>query len=152
MIISENLKSTKNIAMKNNVFDCSTIELPKIHNKAGNITVIDTVEMTIPFEIKRVYYLYDVPSGESRGGHAHKELEQLIVAASGSFDVIIDDGHVKRRVQLNRPNYGLYIKSGIWRDLENFSSSSVLLVLASLEYSESDYIRDYEEFKQFRMQ
>lgn len=129
-----------------NVFNCSVLELPKIHNRAGNITVVDQLESTIPFEVKRIYYLFDVPGGECRGGHAHKDLHQIIIAASGSFDVIIDDGKIKRSITLNRPNYGLYITPKIWRDLENFSSGSVLLVLASEKYDETDYIRDYNEY------
>ncbi|WP_439882433.1 sugar 3,4-ketoisomerase [Pontibacter sp. MBLB2868] len=130
---------------ESNVYECSVSELPQISNRAGNITPLTSNE-EIPFDIKRVYYLYDVPGGESRGGHAHRDLHQLIVAASGSFDVVLDDGRIKKTVSLNRPNYGLYIKPGIWRDLTNFSSGSVLLVLASLPYFESDYIRDYREF------
>lgn len=131
---------------KSNVYDCSIIELPQINNRAGNITPIGS-NSEVPFAIKRVYYLYDVPSGESRGGHSHKDLHQLIVAASGSFDVVLDDGRIKKTVTLNRPNYGLYIQPGIWRDLNNFSSGSVLLVLASQCYDEADYIRDYNEFQ-----
>lgn len=129
-----------------NVFNCSVLELPKIHNRAGNITVVDQLDSTIPFEVKRIYYLFDVPGGECRGGHAHKDLHQIIIAASGSFDVIIDDGKIKRSITLNRPNYGLYVTPKIWRDLENFSSGSVLLVLASEKYDETDYIRDYNEY------
>jgi len=128
-----------------NIFNCNVIELAKIHNRAGNITPVTSKE-NIPFDIKRIYYLYDVPGGEVRGGHAHYELEQLIIAASGSFDVIIDDGKNKKTVTLNRPNYGLYMTPGIWRDLVNFSSGAVLLVLASMPYLESDYMRDYTEF------
>ena len=134
---------------KTKVYECSIIELPQLINRSGNITpVVSSSE--IPFNIKRVYYLYDVPGGESRGGHAHKELQQLIVAASGSFDVVLDDGRIKRTVNLNRPNFGLHIKPGIWRELTNFSSGSVLLVLASLSYSELDYLRDYNEFIDFK--
>jgi oxalate decarboxylase/phosphoglucose isomerase-like protein (cupin superfamily) len=133
-----------------NVFNCSVLELPKIHNRAGNITVLDHADSIIPFEIKRIYYLFDVPGGESRGGHAHKNLHQIIIAASGSFDVIINDGKIKRSIVLNRPNYGLYVPPGIWRDLENFSSGSVLLVMASEKYDENDYIRDYEDYKIFK--
>jgi dTDP-4-dehydrorhamnose 3,5-epimerase-like enzyme len=129
-----------------NVFNCNVLDLPKIHNRAGNITPIHG-NNEIPFEIKRVYYLYDVPGGEIRGGHAHYNLHQLIIAASGSFDVVIDDGKNKKTVTLNRPNFGLYVTPGIWRDLVNFSSGAVLLVLASMKYDESDYIRDYEKFK-----
>jgi len=131
------------------VFDCSIIDFPKIQNRAGNITPIQN-SIDIPFDVKRVYYLYDVPGGESRGAHAHKELEQLIIAASGSFDVTIDDGENKKTVSLNRPYFGLHLKPGMWRELSNFSSGSICLVLASLLYAESDYIRDYEEFKLFK--
>lgn len=132
-----------------NVFNCSVIELSKIHNRSGNITVLDHSDGVVPFKIKRIYYLYDVPGGESRGGHGHKALHQLIIAASGSFDVTIDDGNVKRTITLNRPNYGLYITPGIWRDLQNFSSGSVLLVMASEKYDENDYLRNYDEFLEF---
>lgn len=131
--------------MKPSIYNCNVIELPKIHNRAGNITPINNND-DIPFGIKRVYYLYDVPGGETRGGHAHKALQQVIIAASGSFDVILDDGRNKKIVTLNRPNYGLYVTPRIWRDLVNFSSGAVLLVLASEVYTESDYLRDYQEF------
>lgn len=131
-----------------NIYNCNVLELEKIHNRAGNITPVQG-NIDIPFSIKRVYYLYDVPGGEIRGGHAHYCLEQLIVAVSGSFDVVLDDGKNKKTVTLNRPNYGLYIKAGIWRDLVNFSSGAVLLVLASLPYDENDYIRNYDDFKIF---
>jgi dTDP-4-dehydrorhamnose 3,5-epimerase-like enzyme len=130
------------------VYNCPVITLPKVHNRAGNITAVNN-EMEIPFPTKRIYYLYDVPGGETRGGHAHYKLEQLIVAVSGSFDVILDDGKVKKTVHLNRPNYGLLIVPGIWRDLVNFSSGAVLLVLASEKYDELDYIRDYNEFLEY---
>ena len=131
--------------MKASIYNCNVIELPKIHNRAGNITPLHG-GIEIPFGIKRVYYLYDVPGGETRGGHAHRMLHQLIVAASGSFDVTIDDGTTKKTVTLNRPNFGLYIIPGIWRDLHNFSSGAVLLVLASDNYDEKDYIREYDDF------
>lgn len=131
------------------VFDCSIVHFPKIQNRAGNITPIQN-NIESPFAIKRVYYLYDVPGGESRGAHAHKELEQLIIAASGSFDVTIDDGANKKTFSLNRPYFGLHLKPGMWRELSNFSSGSICLVLASLLYAESDYIRDYEDFKLFK--
>ena len=131
--------------MKASIYNCNVIELPKIHNRAGNITPLHG-GIEIPFGIKRVYYLYDVPGGETRGGHAHKMLHQLIVAASGSFDVTIDDGITKKTITLNRPNFGLYIIPGIWRDLHNFSSGAVLLVLASDNYDEKDYIREYDDF------
>lgn len=128
------------------VYDCDLIYLPKIENAAGSITVINNCR-EIPFEVKRVYYLYDVPGGASRGGHAHKSLYQLIVAASGSFDVIISDGNIKRIIQLNRPFFGLLIPPGIWRDLSNFSSGAICVVLASEYYEEDDYIRDFDAYK-----
>ncbi|MBF6595768.1 MAG: WxcM-like domain-containing protein [Thermaceae bacterium] len=121
------------------------INLPKIGDPRGNLTFIEG-QKHIPFEIKRVYYLYDVPGGESRGGHAHYKLEQLVIAASGSFDMILDDGKQKQRFHLNRSYYGLYIPKMLWREMDNFSSSSVCLVLASMMYDESDYIRNYDEF------
>jgi dTDP-4-dehydrorhamnose 3,5-epimerase-like enzyme len=127
------------------VQDCSIVSLPKIQNFSGNLTSINGSK-EIPFDIKRVYYLYDVPGGIMRGGHAHKELNQLIIAASGSFDVVIDDGKNKQIVNLNRPNQGLLIVPGIWRELVNFSSGSICLVLASHLYSEDDYIREYNDF------
>lgn len=127
------------------VQDCNIIELPKIHNVAGNITPING-NKDLPFEIKRVYYLYDVPGGEVRGGHAHSLLMQLIVAASGSFDVVLNDGKQKRSYRLNRPDRGLLMVPGIWRELINFSSGSICLVLASHLYDEKDYVRDYNEF------
>lgn len=129
----------------NTVFDCSVIDVSKVHNTAGNITVTENLK-NIPFNVQRIYYLYDIPSGEARGGHAHYELEQYIIAASGSFDVILSDGQNRRIVTLNRPNYALHLVPGLWRELDNFSSGSVCLVLASLKYDEGDYIRDYSEF------
>jgi len=132
--------------MKSSVYDSSIIELPKVHNVAGNITAINNGEGIVPFEIKRLYYLYDIPGGEGRGAHAHKKLEQLIIAASGSFDVTIDDGTVKRTFQLSKPYYGLYLPSGLWREINNFSSGAICLVLASEVYDEEDYIRDYKKF------
>ncbi len=122
------------------------IYFPKITDLRGNLSFIEE-NSQIPFQIKRVYYLYDVPSGATRGGHAHKELQQIIIALSGSFDVLLDDGSTKRTFFLNRPHYGLYIPPGVWRELENFSSNSVALSLVSAIYDESDYIRDYEVFK-----
>lgn len=121
------------------------INLPKISDPRGNLTFVEG-HKHIPFDIKRVYYLYDVPGGESRGGHAHYELEQLVIAASGSFDMILNDGVNQQRFHLNRSYYGLFIPKMIWREMDNFSSSSVCLVLASMRYDESDYIRDYNEF------
>lgn len=133
-----------------NVFDCTMIELDKHHsNRKGNLTVVENGH-TLPFDVKRVYYLYDIPGGESRGAHAHKELSQLIIAASGSFRVTLDDGKVKRSFFLNRPYQGLYVKPGIWRDLDDFSSGAVCMVLASDVYMKEDYIRDYNEFVEFR--
>lgn len=132
----------------NTVFDCSIIDVSKIHNEAGNITVIENGK-NIPFDVNRVYYLYDVPSGEARGGHAHYELEQYVIAASGSFDVILDDGKNRKIVTLNRPNLALHIVPGLWRELDNFSSGSICLVLASHEYDEQDYIRDYNEYLKY---
>lgn len=136
--------------MKNSsVYECTMIELDKHHHEKGNITVVEN-NVTIPFDVKRTYYLYDVPGGESRGGHAHRELKQLIVAASGSFTVTLDDGKVKRTFLLNRPYQGLLIVPGIWRTLDDFSSGAVCLVLASHGYEEEDYIRDYNEFLEYK--
>ena len=134
----------------NKVYDCTIIELDKHHSdRKGNLTVVEN-NKEIPFEVKRTYYLYDVPGGESRGGHAHKELSQLIIAASGSFTVTLDDGQVKRTFTLNRPYQGLYVVPGIWRTLDDFSSGAVCLVLASHGYDEADYIRDYNQFAKYR--
>jgi hypothetical protein len=139
------------MGLKNNtVDDCSVIDISKIHNEAGNITVVENGE-NIPFDVKRIYYLYDVPGGEARGGHAHYELEQFIIAASGSFDVILDDGKNTKRVTLNRPNLALHIVPGLWRELDDFSSGSISLVLASHTYDEKDYIRDYNTFLDFKI-
>jgi oxalate decarboxylase/phosphoglucose isomerase-like protein (cupin superfamily) len=132
------------------VFDCSIIQLPKIENRAGNITPIHN-QVEIPFDIKRIFYLYDIPGGESRGAHAHKECHQFIIAASGAFEVLLDDGETKRQVQLNRPYLGLHIPSMIWASEMNFSSGSVCLVLASEVYNESDYIKDYDTYKKYKM-
>lgn len=131
------------------IYDCHILQLNKIHNPAGNITIVEG-DMNVPFHISRIYYLYDIPGGESRGGHAHKDLSQLIVAASGSFEVLLDDGVNKKIVRLNRPNYGLLIVPGIWRELFEFSSGAICLVLASHKFEENDYIRDYESFFKFK--
>ena len=127
------------------ILDCKIIELPKISDPRGNLSFIEGGQH-IPFDIKRVYYLYDVPGGSDRGSHAHKYLEQLIIAMSGSFDVVLDDGKEEKRFHLNRSNYGLYVCPMMWRNLDNFSSGSVCMVLASTFYSEDDYIRDYQKF------
>lgn len=132
------------------MYDCSMIELSRHHSdRKGDISVVQNRE-TVPFDVKRVYYLYDVPGGESRGAHAHKELSQLIIAASGSFRVTLDDGNVKRSFVLNRPYQALYVKPGIWRDLDDFSSGAVCMVLASEIYQVEDYIRNYNDFLEFR--
>jgi len=131
--------------MKNTISDCKIIELPKISERKGAITPIYSSEH-IPFNIARIYYLYDVPGGASRGGHAHKELQQLIVSVMGAFDVVLDDGNDRKHVHLDRSYNGLYIKPMIWRELENFSSGGICLVLASMPYDEDDYIRDYETY------
>lgn len=133
------------VLKQSSVYECSIVYLSKVHNRAGNITAIEN-KRSIPFDIKRVYYLYDVPGGEERGGHAHYELQQFVVALSGAFDVLLDDGTNKKVVHLDRPFIGLHITTGIWRELLNFSSGSVCLVLASHKYDESDYIRDYDSF------
>jgi dTDP-4-dehydrorhamnose 3,5-epimerase-like enzyme len=125
--------------------ECRLIELPKVTDPRGNLTAVEA-GIQIPFEIRRVYYLYDVPGGATRGGHAHKALEQLIIAMSGSFDVVLDDGRDQRRFHMNRSYYGLYVCPMTWRELDNFSSGSVCLVLASQKYIEDDYYRDHAEF------
>ena len=148
----ENLikKPIEAIPQQYDVFDCTMIELDKHHsNRKGNLTVVENGK-TLPFDVRRVYYLYDIPGGESRGAHAHKELTQLIVAVSGSFRVTLDDGNVKRSFILNRPYQGLYVKPGIWRDLDDFSAGAVCMVLASEIYKKEDYIRSYDEFIEFR--
>ena len=135
---------------KSTVYDCTIIELDRHHSdRKGNISVVENGK-DVPFDVKRTSYLYDVPGGESRGGHAHKELRQLIIAASGSFNVTLDDGHVKRTFNLNRPYQGLYVMPGIWRTLDDFSSGAVCLVLASERYDENDYIRNYNEFLEYK--
>lgn len=133
----------------NKISECTLINLDKVHQESGNITVLENMK-NIPFDIKRVYYLYDIPGGESRGGHAHYELEQFIVAASGSFDVILDDGFNKKKISLNRPNIALHIVPGMWRELENFSSGSIAMVFASEFFIEKDYIRNYEDYLKFK--
>ena len=131
------------------VFDCSIVQLPQIHKRAGNITVIENSKKKLPFEVKRIFYLYDIPGGESRGAHAHKECHQFLIAASGSFEVLLNDSTTKRQIQLNRANLGLHILPGIWASEVNFSSGSICLVLVSHQYDESDYIRDYKKYQQY---
>lgn len=126
--------------------ECRKVDFPKVEDNRGNLTYIEQ-NRHIPFDIRRVYYLYDVPGGERRGGHAHKELEQLIIAANGSFDLVLEDRYERETFHLNRSYYGIYVPPMTWRELENFSSGSVCLVLASDYYDEDDYIRDYDEFK-----
>jgi hypothetical protein len=134
---------------ENTTYSCTVFQLPKIKDRAGNITPVHN-NVEIPFSIKRIFYLYDIPGGESRGAHAHKECHQFLIAASGSFEVFLDDGKTKRVVQLNRPDIGLHIPPGIWASEVNFSSGSICLVLASHKYNEDDYIRDYDNYKVFK--
>lgn len=131
------------------IHDCAIIEVPKVSNRAGNLSIIEGLK-NLPFKTGRVFYLYDIPAGESRGAHAHKENHQFIIAASGSFEVALDDGVNRKTVALNRPFYGLHIPPGIWAHELNFSSGAICLVLASEKYSEEDYIRNYEDFLCFR--
>ena len=128
--------------------DVRVIDLPKVEDPRGNLSIIEE-NNHIPFKIERVYWIYDVPGGQVRGGHAFKEQEELIVAISGSFDVMIDDGKIKKIVSLNRSYYGLYVPSGLWRQMQNFSTNSLALVVSSTQYLEEDYIYDYEEFLKF---
>lgn len=130
---------------KPTVYDCSVIELPKINNRAGNITPVHG-NKEIPFDINRIFYLYDIPGGESRGAHAHYECHQFLIAASGAFEIDLDDGCTKRTITLNRPNFGLHIPPGIWAAEKGFSSGAICLVLASHGYNEADYIRKYDDF------
>jgi hypothetical protein len=126
---------------------CRLIDLPKFHDPRGNLSVIEGGQH-VPFDIKRVYYLYDVPGGSSRAGHGHLELQQFFIAMSGSFDIIVDDGYNRKKIHLNRSYYGLYVPGMMWREVENFSSGGVCLVLASTHYDPSDYYFDYDEFVQ----
>ena len=135
--------------IRHNVYDCSIIELPQIKFRAGNITPINNF-IELPFAIKRVFYIYDIPGGEDRGAHAHKECHQFLVAASGSFEIELNDGKIKRTVDLNRPNFGLYILPGIWAAQKSFSSGAVCLVLTSHKYAENDYIRKYNDYLIYR--
>lgn len=131
------------------VFDCSLVYLPKIKNRAGNITPVHN-QIDVPFDIKRVFYLYDIPGGESRGAHAHMECHQFLIAVTGAFEVLLDDGFTQRQVLLNKANVGLHIPPGIWASEINFSSGAVCLVLASHLYDAGDYIRDYKTYKNYR--
>lgn len=144
--IGEHRLSDARVSSLLSVNDCKLVELPVVHNPQGNLTFIEGSKH-VPFDIARVYYLYDVPGGATRGGHAHRQLEQLIVATSGSLEILLDDGHQSRGVRLNRSYVGLYLPPMTWRELVDFSSGSVCMVLASAHYDESDYIRDYDDFK-----
>lgn len=132
-----------------NVFDCSIVRLPKIENRAGNITPVHN-NKEVPFKVKRIFYLYDIPGGESRGAHAHKKCHQFLIAASGAFEVLLNDGESEKAVQLNRSFSGLHIPPGIWASEINFSSGAICLVLASHEYDPDDYIREYNQFLEYR--
>lgn len=132
--------------MRRSINDCHIIDLPKVSDQRGNLTFVEGGSH-IPFDIRRVYYVYDVPGGSVRGSHAHRDLHQLVIAMSGSFDVVLDDGREERRFCLNRSYYGLYVCPMMWRTLDNFSSGAVLMVLASSHFEDADYIRDYDEFK-----
>lgn len=135
---------------ESSIYHCTLLQLPKINAVSGNITAINN-SVEIPFDVKRIFYLYDIPGGESRGGHAHKTLHQLIIAASGSFDLIVDDGRIKQTFHLARPYLGVHMPPGIWGELSNFSSGSICLVMASDVYLEEDYFRKYDEFKAFKL-
>jgi len=135
---------------KVSVYDCSVIELPRIYSRQGNLTPVHEYE-DVPFKIERVFYLYDIPGGEDRGAHAHKECHQFLIAASGSFEIVLDDGKNKRTVVLNRPYYGLYLPPGIWAAEQGFSSGAICLTLTSHKYDENDYIRDYKEFLRYKL-
>lgn len=132
--------------MNISINDSALISLPKIKNRAGNITPLENDKKTIPFAVKRIFYLYDIPGGESRGAHAHKKCHQILIAASGAFEVLLDDGHTTKTVLLNRPDYSLHIPPGIWASEINFSSGAICLVLASELYDEDDYLRNYNEY------
>jgi len=135
--------------LKTKIFDCSVIDLPRVTNRAGSISIIQNFK-NIPFEVKRIFYIYDIPAGEARGAHAHKRCHQFIIAASGSFEVFMDDGENKKTITLNRPFYGLHIPPGIWAHELNFSSGAICLVLASEKYDGEDYLRDYNEFRRYK--
>ena len=136
------------MSVKNSVYECNLLHLKQIGDRNGHITTVNN-NVELPFAVKRIFYLYDIPGGESRGAHAHKECHQFLVAASGSFEVLLDDGLTKRQVLVNRPDLGLHIPPGIWASEINFSSGSICLVLASHEYNEQDYLRNYDEYLKF---
>lgn len=131
------------------IYDCSVIELPRINDRAGNLTPVHN-NVNVPFDVERVFYIFDIPGGSGRGSHAHKECHQFLIAASGSFEVEISDGINVRTVTLNRPYYGLHVPSGIWATEKGFSSGAICLVLASHPYDKDDYINEYAEFKEYR--
>jgi uncharacterized RmlC-like cupin family protein len=137
------------MSIKNSVYECNLLHLNKIGDRNGHITAVNN-NAELPFSVKRIFYLYDIPGGESRGAHAHKDCHQFLVAASGSFEILLDDGLTKRQILLNRPDLGLHIPPGIWASEINFSSGAISLVLASHIYNESDYIRDYQDFLNYR--
>lgn len=150
MIMKEiTINSQKKQKMSKTIYDCGVIELPKIHNRAGNITVIENSH-NIPFKVKRLFYIYDIPGGEDRGAHAHKECHQFLIAASGSFEVELNDGQNKKTISLNRPYFGLHIPPGIWAAEKAFSSGAICLVLTSHKYDEKDYLRDYIQFEKWK--
>ncbi|MCB0448331.1 MAG: WxcM-like domain-containing protein [Gelidibacter sp.] len=134
--------------MKTKITDVVSIKIPQVHDHRGKLAVVE--KDSIPFAVRRVYYLYDIPSDAYRGGHAHLQQQSVIIALSGSFEVLVDDGKEQKRVMLNKPDSGLYIPTGIWREIENFSSGAVCLVLASTDFDETEYIRDYNKFKSFK--
>lgn len=136
--------------MRKSIFDAQLIHLPKIGDRNGQITAVNNLQ-ELPFEIKRIFYLYDIPAGESRGAHAHKECHQFLIAASGSFEVMVDDGKTKKVFTLNQPHIGLHVPPGLWASEQNFSSGAICIVLASHVYTESDYLRSYEEYLKFNL-
>jgi hypothetical protein len=136
-------------ATRTTVDDCRVIELPRVQRAQGNISFVES-EKDVPFALERVYYVYDVPGGQERGGHAHRELQQLIISCLGAFEVVLDDGRQRRRVTLNRSYCALYLYPGIWREIVNFTSGAICLVLASAPYDEADYIRHYDDFLRFK--
>jgi hypothetical protein len=135
---------------KHSVYDCGIVEVPRVENRAGNISVVEN-DINLPFSVKRTFYIYDIPGGKDRGAHSHKECHQFLVAVSGSFEIEMDDGKNKRTIALNRPYYGLHIPPGIWAAEKGFSSGAICLVLASHKYDEHDYIREYDEYLKFKM-